>query len=304
MSTVKNSNLIISEPAYTIEISKNSGFCFGVVNAINQAEKRLENNEELYCVGSIVHNKQEVTRLTNKGLKFIDQSNIKVISKKKILFRAHGEPPESYKMVREAGHELIDATCPVVLKLQQRVKTAYTDGLESGAQVVIFGKRNHAEVIGLLGQTEYNAIVIESINDMSKIDLSKPIDLFSQTTKPLNLYNEVANYIKTNTKSTVNINDTVCRQVSNRQEQLTDFSKRFETVFFVGDPESSNSKLLYSMCKLANDNSFFITKTADIDNSTFINNSQIGICGATSTPTWLMEKIAYYIRDEFEVENG
>lgn len=298
----KDNNLIIKEPKFTIEISANSGFCFGVVNAINQAEKRLKANEELYCVGSIVHNRQEVNRLANKGLKIIDQSQLKAISKKKILFRAHGEPPESYKMVRDSGHELIDATCPVVLRLQQRVKMAYTNGLESGSQVVIFGKENHAEVVGLLGQTEYNAIVIESIDDIAKIDLSKPIDLFSQTTKPLNLYNEIADYIKANSKSTVNINDTVCRQVSNRQEQLTDFSKRFETVFFVGDPESSNSKLLYSMCKLANDNSFFITKTEDIDNSTFINNTQIGICGATSTPAWLMEEIAYFIKDKFDLE--
>lgn len=294
-----NNNLIINRPNFTIEISANSGFCFGVVNAINEAEKRLKDDEELFCVGSIVHNKQEVTRLTNKGLKIIDLPKLKTISKKKILFRAHGEPPESYKLVKESGHELIDATCPVVLRLQQRVKRAYVSGLKTGAQVVLFGKKNHAEVIGLLGQTEYNAIVIEDINEVSKIDLSKPIDLFSQTTKPLDLYNEIAEYIKKNTTSTVNVNDTVCRQVSNRQEQLTDFSKRFETIFFVGDPESSNSKLLYSVCKQANNNSFFVTKTDDIDNSMFINRSKIGICGATSSPAWLMEEIAYYIENRF-----
>ena len=305
MSTIKaDNNLIIENRNYIIEISSNSGFCFGVVNAINEAEKRLKNGDELFCVGSIVHNKQEVTRLTKKGLKIIDHSKIKSISNKKILFRAHGEPPESYKLVKESGHELIDATCPVVLKLQQRVKEAYILGLKNGSQVVIFGKKNHAEVIGLLGQTDYNAIVIESINDVSKIDLTKPIDLFSQTTKPLNLYNEIAEYIKKNTTSTVNINDTVCRQVSNRQEQLFDFSKRFETIFFVGDPESSNSKLLYSVCKKANDSSYFVTNTDDIDNSMFIDKTKIGICGATSSPAWLMKEIAHYVENQFNSKNS
>jgi len=291
----KKNNLIIKKSDFIIEISENSGFCFGVVNAINQAEKRLINNEELFCVGSIVHNKQEVTRLAQKGLKIIDHSELKKVKNKKILFRAHGEPPESYKLVKESGHELIDATCPVVLKLQQKVKETYLKGLKDNHQIVIFGKKNHAEVIGLLGQTDYKAIVIESINDINKIDLSKPIDLFSQTTKPLNLYNDIAEYLKKNAKSTVNINDTVCRQVSNRQEQLRDFSKRFDVVFFVGDPESSNSKLLYSVCKKANNNSFFVTQTKDIEKSTFINTKKIGVCGATSSPAWLMEEIAYYI---------
>jgi 4-hydroxy-3-methylbut-2-enyl diphosphate reductase len=288
-------NLIIKKPDFVIEISENSGFCFGVVNAINEAEKRLKDNEELFCVGSIVHNKQEVMRLEQKGLRIIDHSKLKETKNKKILFRAHGEPPESYKLVKESEHELIDATCPVVLRLQQRVKEAYLSGLKDGNQIVIFGKKNHAEVIGLLGQTEYNAIVVESINDIHKIDLTKPIDLFSQTTKPLNLYNDIAEYIKKNAKNRVNINDTVCRQVSNRQEQLTDFSKRFDVVFFIGDPESSNSKLLYSMCKKANKNSFFVTKTDDIENSMFLDKNKIGVCGATSSPAWLMEEIAYHI---------
>jgi 4-hydroxy-3-methylbut-2-enyl diphosphate reductase len=294
----QKNNLIISNTEFTIEISEHSGFCFGVVNAIEEAEKLLESGEDLYCVGSIVHNKQEVNRLHKKGLKIINHEQLKKLKNKKILFRAHGEPPESYKLAKTNGHRLTDATCPVVLNLQQKVKKAYNELLQINGQVVIFGKKNHAEVIGLLGQTDFNAIVIEDINDIHKVDLNRPIELFSQTTKPLDLFYEIVDYFKKNAKSKFNFNDTVCRQVSNRQNQLYDFSKRFETVYFVGDPQSSNSKLLYSICKKANPQSYFITNPDDIDKSTFIDKKTIGICGATSTPAWLMQDIAKFIETE------
>lgn len=296
MLTAKsNSDLIISNSKFTIEINHHSGFCFGVVNAIDKAEELLNDNSKLYVVGSIVHNKQEVTRLSQKGMEVINTSQIKSLKNKKILFRAHGEPPESYKLAKKSENELIDATCPVVLKLQQRIKEAYISSFNNDGQVVIYGKKNHAEVIGLLGQTEYNAILIESMDDVSKIDFTRPVELFSQTTKPLDKYNEIASYIREVAQNSVIVNDTVCRQVSNRQQQLSDFSKKFDVVYFVGDPESSNSKLLFSVCKQANQESFFITKSDDIDDLQMLNKSKIGICGATSTPLWLMKDVAVFI---------
>ncbi len=298
MTQKSNNNLIIDHQKFTIEISKHSGFCFGVVNAIEKAEELLKGNRELYVVGSIVHNKQEVARLSQKGMEVINIPQLKSLKNKKILFRAHGEPPESYEIARKSGHELIDATCPVVLQLQKRVKEAFEEAKNNNGQIVIFGKKNHAEVIGLLGQTEYKAIVIGSIDDIHKLDFTKPIVLFSQTTKPLNQFYQIADSIKKKAKNKVVINDTVCRQVSNRQEQLSDFSKRFEVVFFVGDPQSSNSKLLYSVCKQANPDSYFITNSVDIDERMFADKTKIGICGATSTPEWLMQKIAQHIEHE------
>ncbi len=293
-----NKDLIINHPKFTIEISKHSGFCFGVVNAIDKVEELLKDNQGLYVVGSIVHNKQEVARLSQKGMEVINIAQLKLLKNKKILFRAHGEPPESYKIAHKSGHELIDATCPVVLQLQKRVKEAFEKAKNNNGQVVIFGKKNHAEVIGLLGQTEYKAIVIGDINDIHKLDLTRPIELFSQTTKPLEMFYQIADEIKKRSKSKVVINDTVCRKVSNRQEQLSDFSKKFDVVFFVGDPQSSNSKLLYSVCKKANTDSYFITNSVDIDKPMFIDKTKIGICGATSTPEWLMQKIAEHIEQE------
>jgi 4-hydroxy-3-methylbut-2-enyl diphosphate reductase len=287
-----NSDLLISTSKFTIEINSHSGFCFGVVNAISKAEQNLKLGEKLYCVGSIVHNNQEVERLTKKGLETIEIKEVSLLKNKKILFRAHGEPAESYELLKNSNNELIDATCPVVLKIQQRIKIAFNKSLETGCQIVIYGKENHAEVIGLMGQTKYNALLITNKADISKIDMSKPIELFSQTTMPLDEFTEIADIIRKKSSNRVKINDTVCRQVSDRQKHLTDFSMRFEIIFFVGDPKSSNSKVLFQACKKVNEQSFSITSPADIDSTWLKGKTKIGICGATSTPEWLMKQVA------------
>lgn len=298
MTPKHNSGLIIKHSTFTIEISAHSGFCFGVVNAISKAEANLKADEKLYCIGPIVHNNQEVARLTKKGLQIIDANEVKSLKNKTILFRAHGEPPESYKLIQQTDNKLIDATCPVVLKIQQRIKKAYHISLQSGGQIAIYGKQKHAEVIGLMGQTENNAILIESMSDVSKLDFSKPIELFSQTTMSLEDFNAIAKEIEKKATSGVKTNDTICRQVSNRQIQLKEFSSRFDIVFFVGDPKSSNSKVLYQVCKAENNESYFITSTSDLDMVVLQNKNRIGICGATSTPEWLMKEIALTIETE------
>jgi len=293
-----NSDLIIQRPKFTIEINSQSGFCFGVANAISKVEQNLKSQKKLYSVGSIVHNSQEVKRLTEKGLEIIDISELKKLKNKNILFRAHGEPPESYALLNESNNRLIDATCPVVLKIQQRIKIAYQNALKTGGQIVIFGKENHAEVIGLMGQTEYNAILISSENDFPKIDFSLPIELFSQTTQPLDKFNEIGNLLKAKSTNAFKFNDTICRQVSNREKYLKEFSKRFDIVFFVGDPKSSNSMVLFQVCKNENIESYFITSPNDIDSNLLSNKTQIGICGATSTPLWLMKDVALFIEEK------
>jgi 4-hydroxy-3-methylbut-2-enyl diphosphate reductase len=294
----QNNKLIIEHSTFIIEISAHSGFCFGVVNAIAKTEAKLRDNEKLYCIGSIVHNDQEVSRLTKKGLQIIDANAVQSLKNKTILFRAHGEPPESYELIKHTGNKLIDATCPVVLKIQQRIKKAYKNSLQSGGQIAIYGKAKHAEVIGLMGQTKNNAILIESESDISKLNFSKPIELFSQTTMPLKNFNEIAQEIEKKACNTIKINDTICRQVSNRQIQLKEFSKQFDIVFFVGDAKSSNSKVLYQVCKTENNESYFIASPLDINGMQLKNKKRIGICGATSTPEWLMKEVALAIETE------
>ncbi len=293
MSTLKTSKaLIITHPNFTIEINSQSGFCFGVVNAILKAEQNLNATDKLYSVGSIVHNSQEVSRLTKKGLEVIELSQLNTLKNKKILFRAHGEPPESYEQLKASGNELIDATCPVVLKIQQRIKKAYQQSLSNEGQIVIYGKENHPEVLGLMGQTSYKAILISSENDIPKIDLTKPIELFSQTTMPLNKFRSLATLITEKSTNTIKVNDTICRQVSDRQKYLKEFSSRFDIVYFVGDKKSSNSKVLFQVCKNQNEESYFITAPDEINLLQLKNKSKIGICGATSTPEWLMQDVA------------
>lgn len=291
MSTQKSNKYRIVHPEFLIEISQHSGFCFGVVNAIQKAEEQLHNNEKLYCVGSIVHNTQEVSRLKGKGLEIVNVVDASKLSNKKILFRAHGEPPESYAQINSSNNTLIDATCPVVLKIQNRIKIAWNNIKNKGGQIVIFGKKNHAEVIGLLGQTNFEAILIEDEKDIDQINFELPIELFSQTTKSISDYNSIASLIEQKAKNHFKVNDTICRQVANRQPQLANFAKTYNVVFFVGDPKSSNSKVLYNACKKANSNSHFITSPADIDPA-LLNANSFGICGATSTPQWLMEDVA------------
>jgi len=269
-----------------IEIDDNSGFCFGVVFAISMAEDILEDEGKLYCLGDIVHNDEEVSRLKAKGLQIIDHEQLKNIKNEKVLIRAHGEPPETYKLALENNIELVDASCPVVLKLQNRVREAYNDN----EQILIYGKHGHAEVKGLVGQTNGDAIVIESFDELEKYDLPKKLQLFSQTTKRTkNLYKLKSTLEEKGIE--VDFNDTLCRQVSNRDLQLPTFVKKFDKVIFVAGLKSSNGKVLFDVCKENNPNTYFVSNKNELKKEWFIENDNIGICGATSTPQWQMEEI-------------
>lgn len=269
-----------------IEIDDNSGFCFGVVFAISMAEDILEDEGKLYCLGDIVHNDEEVSRLKAKGLQIIDHEQLKNIKNEKVLIRAHGEPPETYKLALENNIELVDASCPVVLKLQNRVREAYNDH----EQILIYGKHGHAEVKGLVGQTNGDAIVIETFDELEKYDLPKKLQLFSQTTKRTkNLYKLKSTLEEKGIE--VDFNDTLCRQVSNRDVQLPTFVKKFDKVIFVAGLKSSNGKVLFDVCKENNPNTYFVSNKNELKKDWFNENENIGICGATSTPQWQMEEI-------------
>lgn len=286
----------------TIKIDEHSGFCFGVVYAIQMAEDELDKGKTLYCLGDIVHNDIEVNRLTNKGLKIITHEELKNLHDCKVLIRAHGEPPETYVTALANNIELLDASCPVVLKLQYRVKTSY-DKHEGEAQIVIFGIPGHAEVNGLLGQTEQNAIVITTEDDLDKIDYTKPIVLFSQTTKSTDKFYKMKTLIEERAAAVGNLhveaNDTICRQVSNREPQLREFSLYNDVVIFVSGKKSSNGKVLYQVCKEVNPNSYFVSETEDLKPEWFTSAKTVGICGATSTPLWQMQNVAKTIEDKF-----
>lgn len=285
-----------------VEIDNNSGFCFGVVNAIQLAEKELSQNEKLYCLGDIVHNSAEVERLKTKGLVTIDHEQLKTLKNCKVLLRAHGEPPETYETAIKNNIQLIDASCPVVLKLQNNIKLGFDAILRKGGQIVIYGKEGHAEVNGLVGQTNGKAIVIGSADDLYKIDFTKPVNLFSQTTKSIEGFYAIQEEIKNRmikAQGTQEIefiaNDTICRQVSHRQPQLREFVKKHDIVIFVSGKKSSNGKMLYQVCKEENPNTYFVSDTDELQTEWFLNAHSVGICGATSTPRWLMEKIAHKI---------
>jgi 4-hydroxy-3-methylbut-2-enyl diphosphate reductase len=279
-----------------ITIDKNSGFCFGVLYAIELAEHELDAGHELYCLGDIVHNDLEVDRLTRKGLRIIDHQQFQSLTNVKVLIRAHGEPPETYRTAIENNIELIDASCPVVLKLQNRVKGSFDKIEDSNAQIVIYGKPGHAEVNGLLGQTDGKAIVITSEDDLDKIDFTKPIHLYSQTTKSTANFERLTKLITERAAAhgndCVEANDTICRQVSNREPSLREFSAQHDVIIFVAGRKSSNGKVLFDVCKSVNDRSYFISSPDELDSSWFEQASGVGICGATSTPMWLMEKVA------------
>jgi 4-hydroxy-3-methylbut-2-enyl diphosphate reductase len=269
-----------------IEIDSNSGFCFGVVFAISMAEEILDTEGKLYCLGDIVHNDEEVLRLKKKGLEIIDHEALKTLKNAKVLIRAHGEPPETYKLAMDNDIELIDASCPVVLKLQNRVREAYNED----EQILIYGKHGHAEVKGLLGQTNNEAIVIENLEELDKHNLPKKLQLFSQTTKRTkNLY-KLKNTLEERGIE-VDFNDTLCRQVSNRDVQLPAFVKKFDKVVFVAGVKSSNGKVLFDVCKENNPNTFFVSNKSELKKEWFKENETVGICGATSTPQWQMEEI-------------
>jgi 4-hydroxy-3-methylbut-2-enyl diphosphate reductase len=282
-----------------IEIDDNSGFCFGVVNAIRKAEEELSTKGELYCLGDIVHNSMEVERLSQKGLITIDHDKFNRLSNQKVLLRAHGEPPLTYRKARENNIEIIDATCPVVLNLQKNIKKAYEESNPDETQIVIYGKMGHAEVNGLVGQTEGRAIIIEGIADLDKINFNKNIRLFSQTTKSIDEFNKIVTEIRKKTKdcSTFEFNDTICRQVANRIPKIITFVSRHELVFFVSGRKSSNGKVLFDECKKVNSNVHLISELEELDLSLLNGVRSVGICGATSTPKWLMEEIKKKIEE-------
>jgi 4-hydroxy-3-methylbut-2-enyl diphosphate reductase len=286
-----------------VNIDKNSGYCFGVEFAIKMAEDEMENKEPLYCLGDIVHNDMEVRRLSAKGLVVIDREQLQELSNCKVLIRAHGEPPETYKLAIENNIELIDASCPVVLKLQHRVKNAFDKMERENGQIVIYGKKGHAEVIGLTGQTLEKAIVVTDDSDLDKLDYTKPITLFSQTTKSTKGFYALSEKIEGRIKDAkgelteidFNSNDSICRQVSNREPQLQRFAQENDVILFVSGKKSSNGKALYQVCLSENPRSYFIENEEEIDADWFHQADRVGICGATSTPMWLMEQVKAYV---------
>ncbi|MDX8338325.1 4-hydroxy-3-methylbut-2-enyl diphosphate reductase [Draconibacterium sp. IB214405] len=284
-----------------VEIDRRSGFCFGVINAIKAAEDELKESNQLYCLGDIVHNGMEVERLEKMGLKSITKEEYFTLSNCKVLIRAHGEPPETYQHAEANNIKLIDATCPVVLTLQEKVKSSYNKHSQIEGQVVIYGKQGHAEIEGLNGQTNHNAIIIESIADVDKIDKSRPVSLYSQTTKRIEDFHEIAQKVKETTDPgvPVEIKDTICRQVSNRVPNLKKFAERFDMVLFVAGRKSSNGQYLYTICKEVNDDSYFISNLDEIKKEWFDGVKSVGICGATSTPNWLMEDVEKWIHANF-----
>ena len=281
-----------------VEIDEGSGFCFGVVTAIHKAEEELAKGETLYCLGDIVHNSREVDRLKTMGLITINREEVKQLKNAKVLLRAHGEPPETYRIARENKIEIIDATCPVVLRLQKRIRQGYLADSDEEKQIVIYGKSGHAEVLGLVGQTDGKAIVIEKAEEAKKLDLNKSIRLFSQTTKSLDEFQEIVEYFKQHIspEATFEYYDTICRQVANRMPKLREFAATHDLIFFVSGKKSSNGKMLFEECLKVNANSHLIDNEKEIDPSLLQNVKSIGVCGATSTPKWLMEKIYNHIR--------
>jgi len=286
-----------------ITIDAYSGFCFGVVYAIEMAESILKNDGSLYCLGDIVHNNKEVERLNSLGLKIIEHNDLHDLRDCKLLIRAHGEPPETYDLALKNNIELLDASCPVVLKLQHQIKAGYEEIKQIDGQVIIFGKEGHAEVVGLLGQTNNNAIVVASVEDLEKIDFAKPIYIYSQTTKSPKAYQdivlEIEKKVKTQNNSDVKyiVHDTLCRQVSGREPQLKKFSNTNDVIIFVSGKKSSNGKMLYQSCKKENPNSYFISDIDELKSDWFVDANLVGICGATSTPRWLMESVEKAIKE-------
>ena len=280
-----------------VEIDEGSGFCFGVVTAINKAEEELAKGAKLYCLGDIVHNSREVERLKAMGLITINHDEFQQLHNAKVLLRAHGEPPETYVTARRNNIEIIDATCPVVLRLQKRIKQEHQKESGEEVQIIIYGQNGHAEVLGLVGQTTGKAIVIEKLEEVKGLDFSKSIRLYSQTTKSLDEFWEIVDYIKEHISPDASFEyyDTICRQVANRMPNLRDFAASHDLIFFVSGKKSSNGKMLFSECLKVNSNSHLIDNESEIDASLLHGVQSIGVCGATSTPKWLMEKVHRHI---------
>ena len=280
-----------------VEIDNDSGFCFGVLSAIGKAEEELRKGSELYCLGDIVHNGMECSRLQDLGLRTINHDQFNTLKGAKVLLRAHGEPPSTYNIARNNGITLIDATCPVVLKLQQRIHKQYQELDPSTQQIVIFGQKGHAEVLGLVGQTDGNATIIESADEIDRIDFNKDIFLYSQTTKSASSYNQLIEKIAERVPSDRRFvyNNTVCGQVSHRRENISEFASRHDVILFVSGRKSSNGKVLFNECLQVNPRSYMIEGRGDIDFKLLEGAESVGICGATSTPKWLMEQCREYI---------
>ncbi len=273
-----------------IEIDEGSGFCFGVTTAIKKAEEELGSSDKtLYCLGDIVHNGMECERLKDLGLITINHADLRELHDVKVLLRAHGEPPETYELARRNNIEIIDATCPVVLQLQKRIKRQYEMG---SGQIVIFGKKGHAEVLGLVGQTQSNAFVIENFDEVTRLDFSRDIYLYSQTTKSLDEYHRIIEYIQQHiaSEATFRSFDTICRSVANRMPNISQFAARHDLILFVCGRKSSNGKVLFNECLRVNPNSHLVEDPQEILCEWLEGIDSIGICGATSTPRWLMEQ--------------
>ena len=286
-----------------VTIDQKSGFCFGVVYAIEMAEEILKKDHKLYCLGDIVHNNKEVDRLNNLGLEIINHQQLESLNNCKVLIRAHGEPPSTYEIALKNDIELLDASCPVVLKLQHQIKEGYEQIKNINGQVIIFGKEGHAEVTGLVGQTDGKAIIVTTEEDLNKVDFDKPIYIYSQTTKSPAAFQNIINNIKDKLNSEGKsdelkfvVHDTLCRQVSGREPQLKQFSIDNDVIIFVSGTKSSNGKMLYSSCREENKQSYFISDVKEIKEDWFEDVSSVGICGATSTPRWLMEEVAEFIK--------
>jgi len=274
-----------------VDIDINSGFCFGVVYAIEMAEDILAEEGKLYCLGDIVHNDEEVKRLEQKGLEIINHEQLAAISDCKVLIRAHGEPANTYQLALENNITLIDASCPVVLKLQNRIKNSY----DKEETIYIYGKHGHAEVVALLGQTNNNAVVFQDLEELNLAELPREITLYSQTTKSTDKFYEINEVLREN-GITVKTNDTICRQVSNRDKELRNFATAFDVIVFASGTKSSNGKVLYKVCKDQNTRTYFVSSIEDVKSEWFGMNESVGICGATSTPMWLMEDIKSHLQ--------
>lgn len=290
--------------AFKIEIDGGSGFCFGVVNAIKKAEDVLNRGEELYCLGDIVHNSMEVERLEQLGLKTIDYETFKTIKNVTVLLRAHGEPPSTYETAKKNNITLIDATCPVVLTLQKRVKKGYESSKKGKGVVVIYGKKGHAEVNGLVGQTNNEAVVVEEETDLEGLDFNQPIYLYSQTTKQeeglLSIEHEILNRLGDN--GVLEMHNSICKQVSRRVPGIQQFAASNDLILFVSGKKSSNGKMLYDACKSANPNSYFISSVNELSYNWLEGQHNIGICGATSTPRWLMDEVAEKVKEHLDIK--
>ena len=269
-----------------VSIDRDSGFCFGVVYAIDMAEDILDNEGYLYCLGDIVHNDEEVARLKLKGLRIISHDDLKLLKNEKVLIRAHGEAPQTYKIALENNITLIDASCPVVLKLQNRIKNSH----DAKEKILIFGKHGHAEVIGLEGQTNNEALVFQDIKELEDVDLPEKFTLYSQTTKSTDKFYKIKDELISRGHE-VKANDTICRQVSSRYDDLRNFVKNFDKIVFVSGLKSSNGKVLFEVCRQYNSNTYFISNPSELNIEMFNPNDKVGICGATSTPMWLMRNV-------------